>query len=100
MIHLLDQGSRIDDDTVPDHAERTAVKDTGGNEVKDKGSAVVDHGVPGVRAALIADDRIGVTCQDVDDLPLAFVAPLGADHNQITHRIETPKKQPWLDSWP
>ena len=39
------------------------------------------HRVPGVRAALIAHHEIGALSQDVDDLAFAFVAPLGADHD-------------------
>ena len=49
------------------------------------------HGVAGVGAALVAHDDVGLLGEDVDDLALAFVAPLGADDDDalvilIEHR--------------
>ena len=44
-----------------------------------------DDGVPGVRAALIADDEIVLTRQQVDDLALGFVAPLQTDNTSAGH---------------
>jgi hypothetical protein len=37
--------------------------------------------VAGIGAALIAHHEISALGQDVDDFAFAFVAPLGADHN-------------------
>ena len=39
----------------------------------------MSHGVPGIRAALIAHDPVGALGEHVDELALAFVAPLRAD---------------------
>ena len=39
----------------------------------------------GIVAALEADDHVGAARQPVDDLALAFVAPLGADDGHIGH---------------
>ena len=44
-----------------------------------------DERVPGVRAAAVADDHVGVLGEDVDDLPLSLVAPLRADHDDRGH---------------
>ena len=41
--------------------------------------AVADDRVAGVVAALVADDHVGPLGEQVDDLALALVAPLGAD---------------------
>ena len=38
-----------------------------------------------IMAALKADDDVGLLGEPVDDLALAFVAPLGADHDNIRH---------------
>jgi hypothetical protein len=45
-----------------------------------------DQRVPGIVAALESARRIGAARQPVDDLALAFIAPLGADHGYICHR--------------
>ncbi len=47
----------------------------------------VDHGVPGVVSALEAHDVVEVAGDQVCDLALTFVAPLGADENCRWHRI-------------
>jgi hypothetical protein len=85
MIHFFDQGSRIDDDSIADHAQGASVEDPGRNKVKNERATVIDHGVACVRPPLVADDCIGVTGQDVDDFALAFIAPLGAYDHQISH---------------
>ena len=41
-------------------------------------------------AALKADHDIGLLGQPIDDLALAFVAPLGADHDNIGHQEVSP----------
>ena len=57
-----------------------------GNQRQD-GLAAADHQrVAGVVAALEARDRGGALGQQVDDLALAFIAPLGADDDdELAH---------------
>ena len=45
--------------------------------------------VPGVVPALKADHDVGATAQPVDNLPLAFIAPLGADDDNRGHGKRT-----------
>ena len=47
--------------------------------------AVDDQGMPGVGAAGPADDEARLLGQEVDDLPLALVAPLNADDDYDCH---------------
>jgi hypothetical protein len=42
--------------------------------------------VAGVVAALKAHERVGPLGEQVGDLPLAFIAPLGANDNDSWHR--------------
>ena len=49
------------------------------------GDAVDDQRMAGVMAALKAHHDIGPDRQPIDDLALALVAPLGADHHHIRH---------------
>ena len=47
---------------------------------------VVSHDrVAGVRSALVAADHVRVLRQDIDDLALSLVAPLGADDDGCWH---------------
>ena len=47
--------------------------------------AVADDRVAGVVAALEADDHVGVVGEQVDDLALPLIAPLGSDYDQAWH---------------
>src|SRR5687767_65303 len=85
MIHFFDQRPRVDNHTVADDAQGPPIEDAGRDEVENKGAPVVDDGMSGVRPALIADHRIGVTRQHIDNFALAFIAPLGAYDNEIRH---------------
>ena len=48
--------------------------------------ALADDRVAGVVAALEAHDHVGPLGEQVGDLPLALVAPLGADYDHAWHR--------------
>jgi hypothetical protein len=68
-------------DTVADQAQRVVAQDARGNQVQDGLLAADDEGVAGVVAALEAHDGADVLREQVDDLALAFIAPLGTQHD-------------------
>ena len=47
--------------------------------------ALADDRVAGVVAALEADHQVGLLGEQVDDLPLPLVAPLGAHDHETRH---------------
>lgn len=49
--------------------------------------AVKEDGVSGVVPSLVPGNNVEVAREKIDDLAFAFVAPLGADHNQISQSI-------------
>ena len=53
--------------------------------------AVDDERVAGIVAALEAHDDVGALRQPVDDLALAFVAPLRSDDDHIRHLPRLPR---------
>ncbi len=59
--------------------------DAGGQRVELVGHPVDDQRVAGIVAALEAHDHVRALGEPVDDLALALVAPLGADHHDIGH---------------
>jgi len=74
---LLDEHLRVDDHAVAQHAHLVIVEDPRRDQVQD-GLLSPDHDrVPRVVAALETHDGVGVFRIEVDDLALAFIAPLG-----------------------
>ena len=91
-LQLLQEGAGIDDDTVPDDAQRRRVEDAAGDQVEAVLTAVGDYGVAGVVAALRADDHVDALGQQVHDLALALVAPLPAHQDGHAHRGGKPTR--------
>ena len=95
-IELGEQGFGIEHDAVPDHADG-ALDDPRGNLVQHELSGARVHRVPRVRPALVAHDQVGALGEHIDDLALAFVAPLSAhDDDAVSFRSEhgSPAKTP------
>ena len=81
----LERG-RVDDHALAEHAALAGVQDARRNEVGHQLLAVDDQRVAGVGPAAVADHRVGGLGVQVHDLALAFIAPLGADHDHDGHR--------------
>ena len=56
-----------------------------GHELEGEALAVDHEGVAGVVAALVADDQVHLLGDEVGELALALVAPLGADDDGRWH---------------
>ena len=83
--HLVDLGQQrlgIDHHAVADDAE-LAAHHAGGQQRQLVGLVADHQRVAGVVAALEAHHDVGAAGEPVDDLALALVAPLGADHRDI-----------------
>ncbi len=87
LVELLEEGHRVDDHAVAEHAVLARVEHAGRDLVKDELVVPYSNGVPGVGPALIARDPVGVLGQDIDDLALTLVAPLRPDDNEAPHTI-------------
>ena len=70
---------------VADDRQLARPHDARGQEAQLVGAVADDQGVAGIVAALEAHDHVGPLGEPVDDLALALVAPLGADHRYICH---------------
>ncbi len=85
-LELLEQDSGIDHHPGADYRRAVPVENSGRHEMQGV-LLVVDHDrVSGVVAALVADDEVGLTGQQVGDLALALVAPLEADESRARQR--------------
>jgi hypothetical protein len=89
LADLLGQHLRVHDHAVADRAQLARIEDPRGNEVKLERLAIADDRVAGVVAALEADDEVGLLGEQVDDLPLPLVAPLGAHDDETRHLAQS-----------
>src|SRR5262249_20130296 len=80
LVHLREKRLRIYDNTIADDAGDPGMQDTGRNEAENELGSVCVHGVAGVVTTLITSNDREAGRQQVDDLALAFVAPLRTDH--------------------
>ena len=87
---LVEQRMRVEHDAIADDRELARPHHARGQQRQLVGRAVDHQGVAGIMATLEADDDVGLLGEPVDDLALAFVAPLGADHDNIRHEELTP----------
>ena len=66
--------------------DKRAADDARGQQRQLVGLVADDERVAGIVAALEAHDDVGAAGQPVDDLALALVAPLAADHGDVGQR--------------
>ena len=95
-VELLEERLRVEDHAVAHDADG-ALDDARRDLVQHELARPGVHGVAGVGAPLVAHHEIGALGEHVDDLPLALVAPLGADDdNAVCFRPEhgAPTKTP------
>jgi hypothetical protein len=61
------------------------IQDSRRHKLKGEGFIVNDDSVPRIVAALVANDHIHVTSQEVGQFAFAFVTPLGSDYDGCGH---------------
>ena len=84
-VDLGEQRREVDDDAVADHRDDVVVEDPARDQLQGVALAADHDGVAGVVPALVAHDVGVLLGQQVDDLGLALVTPLGADDDGDGH---------------
>ena len=82
---LLEEHVQVDNDAVADDGGDAFGEDSGGQEVQRVLFAVNNDGVSGVVSSVEFHDEVGVLAELVSGLAFAFVAPLGAEHDDGGH---------------
>ena len=85
---LVHERPGADDHAIADQAFHARMQDAGRDQVQYGLSAPVDDGVPGVVAALKTRHGGRVAAQQVHNLALALIAPLRAQHNNVSARVQ------------
>ncbi len=83
FVEFLDQRLGRQHHAVADVADDTIAQDAGGHQVQYRLLAADHQRVAGIVAALEAHHALRMVGEPVDDLALAFVAPLRADHDYV-----------------
>ena len=95
--NFREQRDWIDDQSVTDDANFSGMKRAGRNQPQHEFFSVDDQRVRGVVAALKADDHVGVGGEHIDNLALALVSPLRADHGNCFHSFSPDRRPPSAD---
>ena len=82
-IDLGEQRGRIDDQAVADDGLLAGPQDAARDQLEDELLFADEDGVAGIVAALIARDDVEPFGEEIDDLPLALVSPLGAQDDYV-----------------
>src|SRR6266498_5586970 len=85
ILKLFDQNRWVDDHTIANHIYGASIKNARWNDMELEGAALIDDGMAGVVAATITDHQARALSQQIDDMALAFVAPLGANYRDDWH---------------
>ena len=91
-LHLRQLAHQLGDvqgHAVADHVGDMGVKNSGREDVQGEPAVVVDDGVARIGSALKADHHVGLLGQQIGDLALAFVAPVGT-YNRFDHNLLPP----------
>jgi hypothetical protein len=90
LLDLLEQRLRRQHHAVADQALHAVAQDARGDQVQHGLLAVADQRVAGVVPALEAHHGVGPLGEQIDDLALALVAPLGAEHYHVPAHATVP----------
>ena len=84
-VDFRQQRGRIDDQAVADHGLLARAQNAAGNQLQNELLLADEHRVAGVVPALIARHDIEPLGEEIDDLSLALVSPLGAQDDDVFH---------------
>src|SRR5450759_2073209 len=89
LVYLREQRLDVQNDSIANRTTYARVENSARNLVEDERLVADVHGVAGIGAALIANYPVGALREDINELALAFVSPLGADDDDGAYvRIE------------
>src|SRR6266850_1241645 len=87
-VSLFKKCLRVNDHAVAEHARLALVHNTGRQQVKHERPLTDPHRMPGVVSTLITSDDLKSLGKEINDLPFAFIAPLGTNYrDDFCHEI-------------
>src|SRR6185295_8297357 len=89
IVDLLEDAGRIEHHAAGHHALHARRKNAAGDQRKLVSLAAGDDGMPGVAAALVADDDLVLVGQQIDEFAFGFIPPLQTDNASNRHGART-----------
>ena len=86
-VQFGQKAGHVQHNAIADQAGLALVQDTGRDKVQDGLLTLNLEGVAGVVAALEAHDDLTCGTEHINDLALAFVAPLRPDDDRVRHNL-------------
>ena len=83
------QRRRIEHQPVADHGLLAGPQNAARNQLQDELPVADENRVAGIVPALITRHDIEALGEQIDDLPLAFVSPLGSQDDYVSHFNQT-----------
>ena len=83
------QSGGVDHQAVADYGLLAGPQDSAGDQLEDEFPIANEDGMPGIVAALIARDNVEAFGEDVDYLSFAFISPLRAQYDHVSHFDQT-----------
>jgi len=80
MEDFLLEGAQIHNDTIADHTGIPRMEYASRNQMQNMLVAINDYGVAGIMTAGVTGDDVKVRREQVYDLSLAFITPLGSNN--------------------
>lgn len=84
-LQLLEEARHMNDATAADDVDAAWVDEARGEDVEIVCDSIGDDGVSGVVTTLSTAAQLRFVGEDVGELPLAFIAPLGAKDDRRRH---------------
>src|SRR5690554_699344 len=88
---LFHQCHRVNYNSIADNTGGIAIKHSGWNQMQDNNGVIKFEGMSCIGSALIPDHIICIRTQQVNNLSLSFIAPLGANYNSYSHVLKKKK---------
>jgi len=85
LIGFFQQGDGVHHEAVADHSFLPRLQNAAWNEPDDELLVADDDGVAGVMAALVAHHVVELVREQINQLALAFIAPLRAENDDVAH---------------
>ena len=82
-VELGDEGAGVYNNSIADHAGRILLENSGGDQMEDVLLVLYLYGMPRVGSALVTNNDVCISRQNIYDLTLALISPLKSYHTAV-----------------
>jgi len=89
LLNLVNQHVGVNNGAVANNAKGVAIQHARRHQVELEDIIAMLDGMARIAATLAAHNHIGLGSEQIGDFRLSFIAPLGAYHHHIGHRVRS-----------